>query len=51
MLELTARARRRSTTPVAPLDPSVAHALANCPAFCLLAGFPQAAAATAAGRR
>jgi hypothetical protein len=51
VLELTARARRRSTTPVAPLGSSVARALTNCPASRPLAGFPRAAAAVAAGRR
>jgi hypothetical protein len=50
VLELAARARRRSTTLVAPLGSSEASALANCPAPRLLAGFPRATAATAAGR-
>jgi hypothetical protein len=47
----SARARRRPTTPVAPLGSSVARALVYCPAFYLLVGFPRAAAAVAETRR
>jgi hypothetical protein len=45
------RARRRPTTPVVSLGPSVAHTLACCPALRLLTALSRAAAATAAGRR
>jgi hypothetical protein len=48
---LSARARRRPTALLASLAPSVASALANCPAQCVLATFPRAAVGAAAGRR
>jgi hypothetical protein len=49
-LEISARARRRPTTLVAPLDTRQPPQLAYCPTHCFLAVFPRAAAATAAGR-
>jgi hypothetical protein len=41
VLDLSAHARRRSTTLVAPPGSSVAPVLANCPASRPLAGFPE----------
>jgi hypothetical protein len=49
-LELSARARRRPTTLVAPLDTRQPPQLAYFPTYCSLAVFPRAAAATASGR-
>jgi hypothetical protein len=45
------RARCRPVAPVASLGSSITHALACCPAFCLLTALSRAAAATAVGRR
>jgi hypothetical protein len=51
VLEPTARARRRPTALVAPLDTRKPPQLACCPTFHLLTALSRAAAATAAGRR
>jgi hypothetical protein len=45
------RARRRSATQLASLDPKAPPQFACCPHRCLPRRFPRAAAATAAGRR
>jgi hypothetical protein len=51
VLAPSARVRRRPAALLASLTPSVASALANCPAPRLLATFPRAAVGATAGRR